>query len=151
MTKVFARNKRAPYLYEITETWEAGLSLEGWEARSTREGRMSINLAHARIRDGEVWLVGAHIAPLPHSSARQDATRDRRLLLHGREIRDLERKTEPKGMALVPLRAYGKRGVIKIKLALGKGRGKADKRDRILEKIDRADAKDAANRAMGRG
>lgn len=147
---IYARNRRAPYLYEIVESFEAGISLLGWEVRSVRTGRLSLNQAHGRLRDGEAWLVGAHIAPLPNSPDRQDATRTRRLLLHGREITRLAQALESKGSTLVPLKAYSKRGKIKIELALAKGRSKADKRNRILEELDRKEAKDEARKGLGR-
>lgn len=147
---VYARNRRAHYLYELDEKMEAGVSLEGWEVKGVRTGRMSLNQAHARVRGGEVWLLGAHIAPLPNSPDKQDATRPRKLLMHRREIMRLERALEPKGMTLVPLKAYGKRGKIKIELALARGRAKADRRGRILEEIDRKDAESEARRGLGR-
>ncbi|MCH7494098.1 SsrA-binding protein SmpB [bacterium] len=147
---VYARNKRAHYIYEILESFEAGLSLEGWEVRSVRTGRMSLGQAHARLRGGEAWLVGAHIAPLPNSPDRQDATRTRKLLLHAKEILKLAQALDSKGTTLVPLKAYGKRGKIKIELALAKGRSKADKRSRILEELDRKEAEREARKGLGR-
>ena len=147
---IYARNKRAPYLYEIMERFEAGISLLGWEVRSVRTGRMSLGQAHARLRDNEAWLVGAHISPLPNSPDRQDAVRTRRLLLHGRELLQLAQALDSKGTTLVPLKAYGKRGKIKIELALAKGRSKADKRSRILEELDRKEAEREARKGVGR-
>ena len=84
--KVFSTNKKAHYLYEISEKFEAGMSLEGWEVRSIREGRLNLNQAHAKIKDGELWIIGSHIAPLPQSSESQDSTRDRKLLLKKKHI-----------------------------------------------------------------
>ncbi len=146
--KVFSTNKKAHYLYEISEKFEAGMSLEGWEVRSIREGRLNLNQAHAKIKDGELWIIGSHIAPLPQSSESQDSTRDRKLLLKKKQILDIDRKIEPKGVTVVPLKAYQSRGRIKIEIAIGKGRTKADKRSRILEELDRRDAKESVKRAM---
>ena len=146
--KIFSTNKKAHYMYELSEKIEAGVSLEGWEVRSIREGRLSLNQSHAKIKDGELWLIGAHIAPLPQSSVTQSSTRERKLLLKKKQILDIDRKTEPKGVTVIPVKAYQSRGRIKIEIAIGKGRTKADKRSRILEELDRRDAKESVKRAM---
>lgn len=149
--KVFSTNKKAHYLYELSEKIEAGISLEGWEVRSVREGRLNLNQSHAKIKGGELWLIGSHIAPLPQASVNQDSTRERKLLLKKKQIMDIDRKTEPKGVTIVPVKAYQSRGRIKIEIAIGKGRTKADKRSRILEELDRKDAKESVRRAMKGG
>ena len=143
--RVVARNRRALYQYDILRRYEAGLSLNGSEIKSIRAGRVSIQEAYCRPRDGEMFLVGAHIARYePSGQANHEPTRDRRLLLHRREIAQLEESFAQKGLTLVPLTMYLTRGLAKLEIGVGRGRRTHEKRDRIAER----DAKRQIERAV---
>jgi len=130
-----ARNRRALYQYEILRRYEAGLSLTGSEIKSIRAGRVSIQEAYCRPRDGEMFLVGAHIARYePSGQANHDPTRDRRLLLHRREIAQLEQSFAQKGLTLVPLSLFLSRGLAKLEIGVGRGRRTHEKRQQIAER-----------------
>ena len=127
--KTVTVNRKAQHDYHIVRTLEAGLSLRGTEIKSIREGRVSIREAYVRPDDGEVWLVGAHIAHYaPAGSANHDPTRRRRLLLHKRQIAELKRAVESEGVTIVPLRLYLKGGRAKLEIAVGRGKKRYDKR-----------------------
>ena len=127
--KTVTVNRKAQHDYHIVRTLEAGLSLRGTEIKSIREGRVSIREAYVRPDDGEVWLVGAHIAHYaPAGSANHDPTRRRRLLLHKRQIAELRRAVESEGVTIVPLRLYLKGGRAKLEIAVGRGKKRYDKR-----------------------
>ncbi len=133
--RVLARNRRALHQYEILRSFEAGLSLTGSEIKSARQGRVSIQEAYCRPREGEMFLVGAHFARYePSGPANHEPTRDRRLLLHKREIRQLEQAFAERGLTLVPLRLYLSRGRAKLEIGVGRGRRVHEKRDRIAER-----------------
>lgn len=125
-----AINRRARHDYFIEDTYEAGIVLEGWEVKSLRAGRVQINESYALIKDGEIWLFGAHISPLTSASThiRPDPIRTRKLLLHGSEIRRLIGMIERRGYTLIPLSLYWKKGKAKLQLGLGKGKKQYDKR-----------------------
>mgnify|MGYP001818109269 FL=1 len=129
-----AENRKARYDYFIEEQFEAGLSLEGWEVKSLRAGQANLAESYAVIRDGELFLLGAHIAPLSSASThiQTDPTRTRRLLLHRREIDRLIGAVERKGYTLLPLALYWQR--CRVKLALGLGRCKKQHDKRATEK-----------------
>lgn len=129
-------NKKARHDYFIEETYEAGLSLEGWEVKSLRAGRVQINDSHAIIRRGELFLLGSLITPLASASTHRsnDPTRTRKLLLHRKEINKLIGLIERKGFTLVPLNLYWKRGRVKLSLGLAKGKKQHDKRQSLKEK-----------------
>lgn len=125
-----ARNKRARHDYEILDTWEVGIVLQGTEVKSLREGKANINDAYGIVRDGEVLLLNLHIAPYERGGwTNHEPTRTRKLLLHKREIRRLIGAVEREGLTLVPLELYFKRGIAKVTLALGKGKKLHDKRE----------------------
>ena len=133
--KVVARNKKARHEYEILDTYEAGLVLKGPEVKSIRAGKVSLAEAFARVDDGEVWLYGMHVTPYdPAARWNQDPTRPRKLLLKGAEIRRLIGATREKGLALVPLELYFRRGYAKLSLALGRGKKLHDKRETLKRK-----------------
>lgn len=133
--KVVARNKKARHEYEILDTYEAGIVLRGPEVKSIRDGKVSLNEAFARIDDAEVWLYGMHVSPYdPAARQNQDPTRPRKLLLKGAEIRRLIGSTREKGLALVPLELYFRRGYAKVLLALGRGKKLHDKRETLKRK-----------------
>jgi SsrA-binding protein len=124
-----ARNKRARFDYHFLETFEAGLALTGTEVKSLRTGKANIGDAFGVVRDGEVYLLNAHIPPYEQGGyVNHDPTRTRKLLLHRREIRRLIGAVERQGLTLVPLELYFKRGVAKVAMALAKGKKVHDKR-----------------------
>jgi SsrA-binding protein len=140
-----ARNKRARHDYDILESWEAGLVLTGTEVKSLRDGRAQITDAYGVVKDGEVWLLNAHIAPYARGNIwNHDPLRTRKLLLHQKEIRHLIGAVERKGLTLVALELYFKHGRAKLRLGLGRGKKLRDKRADLKE---RDDARDIA-RAM---
>ena len=134
-TKLVAENRRARHDYHLLDRFEAGLVLQGTEVKSLREGRANLARAYADVRDGEVWLVGAHIDEYAQGNvANHDPDRDRKLLLHRREIESLIGKTKERGLTLVPLRLYFKDGRAKVELALARGKELHDKRRDIAKR-----------------
>jgi len=133
--KVIARNRKARHEYHIEETYEAGIVLQGTEVKSIRQGRVNLKDSFAIVEEGEVFLYNMHIAPYKHGNRyNHDPERVRKLLLHKREIKGLIGKTREKGYTLVPLSLYFKRNLVKVKLALGKGKNLHDKRDDIKKR-----------------
>ena len=126
-----ADNKKAFHDYFIEERHEAGLVLEGWEAKAIRAGRAQIMEAYVLIRNGELYLIGAHISPLPTASTHihPDPVRTRKLLMHGAEIDKLIGKVERDGYALVPLDLHYAKGRIKASIGLARGKKQYDKRE----------------------
>jgi SsrA-binding protein len=147
--RVVAENRRARYEYHLLERFEAGIVLTGTEVKALREGRASLQRAFADIRGGELYLVGAHIAEYAQGNlANHDPDRDRKLLLHKREISSLIGKVQERGLTLVPTRLYFKDGRAKIELALARGKETRDKRRDIADR----DARRQIERALkGRG
>ena len=139
--KIVSDNRQARYLYEILETYEAGIQLTGTEVKSIREGKVNIQDGYALIRDGEAWLLNAHISPYTGSGQyfNHEPRRTRKLLLHRQEIRKLIGKVEQQGLTLVPLRMYLKRGLVKVSIALGKGKKLHDKREDLKRRQDQRD------------
>jgi SsrA-binding protein len=132
-----ARNKRARHDYEILETWEAGIVLKGTEVKALRDGRAQIGDAYAVVKDGEVWLLNAHIAPYTHGNVwNHDPTRSRKLLLHQKEIRQLIGAVERKGLTLVALELYFKHGRAKVRIGLARGKKLHDKRADLKARDD---------------
>jgi SsrA-binding protein len=131
-----AENRRARFDYHIEERYEAGIVLEGWEVKAIRAGRATIGEAYVMVRNGEIFLIGANVSPLPTVSTHfiPDPTRTRKLLLHGEEIKRLIGKVEQRGYTLVPLDLHYKKGRIKLELALARGKLKHDKRAAEREK-----------------
>ena len=131
----FARNRKALHDFAIEETYEAGLSLTGPEVKSVRAGRANLRESYARVRDGEVFLVGAHISPYPNATnIPHYPTRDRKLLLHKEEIARLTGKSQEEGKTLIPLRLYPKNGQVKVELAVASRKKLYDKRREIARK-----------------
>jgi SsrA-binding protein len=124
-------NKKAFHDYFIEERFEAGLVLEGWEVKAIRAGRAQIKEAYVVIKDGEIFLLGAHISPLASASTHvhPDPVRTRKLLLHEKEINKLIGKVERAGYALVPLDLHFAKGRIKVEIGLAKGKKQYDKRE----------------------
>jgi SsrA-binding protein len=129
-------NKKAFHDYFIEERFEAGLVLEGWEAKAIRAGRAQIKEAYVVVKDGEIFLIGAHISPLAQASTHvsADPVRTRKVLLHQKEIGKLIGKVERAGFALVPLDLHFTKGRIKLEIGLAKGKKQYDKRETEKQK-----------------
>jgi SsrA-binding protein len=138
-------NRRARYEFEILESLEAGIALTGTEIKSLREGGGSLGEAYARVRDGEMWLVGMYIPPYKQGSfSNVDPRRPRKLLLHRTQIDRFAGRITEKGLTLVPLRLYFTRGMAKVELGLARGKKLWDKRRATAER----DAKRELERAV---
>jgi len=126
-----AQNRKAFHDYFIEERYEAGLMLEGWEVKAIRASRVQLQEAYVVVRDAEVFLIGAHVSPLPTASThiQPEPTRTRKLLLHADEIRKLIGLVDRAGYTLVPLDLHLKKGKIKLEIGLAKGKKQHDKRD----------------------
>lgn len=128
-------NRKARYEYTITETYEAGIVLQGTEVKSLRLGKANLVDSYGTIKNNEAWLLSLHISVYEHGNINNhDPVRDRKLLLNSREIRKLIGKTKEKGFTLVPLRLYFKNGKVKVELALAKGKKVYDKRESIAKR-----------------
>ena len=133
--KIICNNRKARYDYAIEETLEAGLVLQGSEVKSLRAGKANLKDSYADIRHEEIYLVGTHISPYDPASHRNHVPeRDRKLLLHRREIGRLIGKVKERGFALIPLKMYFKGGKAKVEIALAKGKRSYDKRDTLKRK-----------------
>jgi SsrA-binding protein len=138
--KLVASNRRAHHNFEILETHEAGLVLQGTEVKSLRASRADLKESYARIDGTEVWLLGLHISPYAQGNrANHEPLRPRKLLLHRGEINRLLGKVMEKGLTLVPLRLYFKQGRAKVELGLARGRKTLDKRHAIRDREERRD------------
>lgn len=133
--KVIATNRKARHDYFLIDTFEAGLMLKGSEIKSIRAGHISIKEAYVRTDGYEAWLINAHIAPYdPASSLNHDPLRDRKLLLHRKEISKLYDDTKQKGTTIVPTKVYLKKGRAKLEIATAKGKRNYDKRQTIAKR-----------------
>ena len=134
--KTIAKNRRAFHDYEVLRTFEAGIVLTGTEVCSLRENNCQLTDCFALVRKGEVWLSNLHIAPYSHGNiANPDPDRSRKLLLHKKEIRQLEQQVKEKGMALIPLRMYfSTSNLVKVELAVCRGKKLYDKRADLAKK-----------------
>lgn len=127
---VVVRNRKARHEYHVLETWEAGIVLQGTEVKSLRQGHANLQDAFARVDGGELWLYSLHISPYEAGNRfNHDPLRPRKLLLHRQQIRKLVGQVEQKGLTLVPLEIYFRRGVAKVNLALVRGKKLHDKRE----------------------
>jgi SsrA-binding protein len=146
-TKLIADNRRARHDYHLSDRVEAGIELTGTEVKSLRDGQITLQRAFADIRDGQAYLIGAHIPEYAMGNLQNhDPDRDRRLLLHRREIDSLYGKVREKGLTLVPTRLYWKNGRVKVELAVARGKETRDKRRDIADR----DAKRQIERELGR-
>jgi len=133
--KTVATNRKARHEYFIEDTYEAGIALTGTEVKSVRQGRVNIKDSYATVDRGEVYINNMHISPYEQGNIYNvDPLRKRKLLLHKREIRKLEAAISQKGYTLIPLSVYLKNGLVKIELAIAKGKKLYDKRDDIARK-----------------
>jgi len=142
--KLICQNKKAWHNYFIEDKYEAGIALLGTEVKSLREGKANLGDSYGKIKNGEIFLVDAHISPYTHGNRfNPNPLRTRKLLLHKREIRRLIGKVQEKGFTLIPLRLYFSNGKAKVELGLAKGKKLFDKREALKRK--------AVERDMGRG
>lgn len=136
--KIVSDNRKARHLYEILETYEAGLQLIGTEVKSIRAGKVNMQDGFALVRNGEAWLHNVHISPYQASGQyfNHDPRRTRKLLLHRREIDKLVGQTEQKGLTIVPLKMYLKNGLVKVVIGLARGKKLHDKRETLKRRQD---------------
>jgi SsrA-binding protein len=146
--KIITDNRQARYLYEILETYEAGVELTGTEVKSIRAGRVNLKDGYALLRNGEAWLINVHISPYQASGQyfNHEPRRTRKLLLHRKEINRLIGQVEQKGLTLIPLKLYFKRGWIKVSIGLAKGKKIHDKRESVKRREDQREMARAIKR-----
>lgn len=133
--KTVATNRKAYHDYEVLDTFETGIVLTGTEIKSVRAGRVNLRDSYATVRQGEVWLINAHIAPYSHGQRQNhEPRRDRKLLLHRLEINRIIGKVQEKGWTMVPLRMYLKDSLAKVELAMVRGKRQYDKRAAIAKR-----------------
>lgn len=140
-TKLLAKNRRAFHEYEVEEKIECGVALEGTEVKSIRDGKLSFSDSYGRIRNGELWLIGFHIAEYKQGNIyNHEPLRDRKLLVHRDEIKRLKRKVDERGYTLIPLSIYLKGDLIKVEMGLCRGKKLYDKREDLKRKAQKRDA-----------
>jgi len=145
--RLVCRNRKAYFEYTIDDLYEAGLVLKGTEVKSLRLGKANIEDAYARFRDGEIFLLNAHISPYPHAGEENhEPTRPRKLLLRRREMKRLLGKLTERGYTLIPLKLYFKNEYAKVELGLAKGKKKADKRETIRRREEQRELERARKR-----
>ncbi len=143
--KIVTENRRARHDYHVLERFEAGIALRGTEVKSLRDGKMMLKDSYAEVRQGEMYLVGAHISPYEQGNLyNHEPERARKLLLHKREILRLGAQVAEKGLTVVPLRVYFTKGIAKVELGLCRGKQSIDKRATVRER----DAKRELDRAV---
>ncbi len=147
--KVISDNRQARFLYEILETYEAGIQLVGTEVKSIRAGKVNLKDGYAILRNGEAWLLNVHISPHQQASDffNHEPRRTRKLLLRRDELRKLIGKVEQEGLTLVPLKLYLKRGWVKVSIALARGKKIHDKREDIKRRQDKREMQRAMKRS----
>jgi SsrA-binding protein len=133
--KLIAENRKAYHEYHIEERLEAGIELSGTEVKSIRQGMINLKESYVAVKDGELWLIGAHISPFEQGNRfNKDPLRTRRLLMHKREIMRLYGVVKQEGLTLIPTKCYFSGGRIKVEVAVAKGKKLHDKRDALAEK-----------------
>ena len=144
--KLIVDNRKARFQYDLLEKIEAGIALTGTEVKSLRQGKINVGDGYCRIdRDGQIYLVGVHINPYTHAGyTRHEPLRERRLLLHKKEILRLHQRVKERGLTLVPVRLYLKQGRVKVEIALAKGKTLYDKRETVRKRDQAREAR--ANR-----
>ena len=153
-TRPVAQNRKARHDYDVVETLESGIALQGSEVKSIRDGKVQLRDAYARVERGEVWLHGMHVSPYAFASSfgAHEPERPRKLLLHRREIEELRTKTQQQSLTLVPLSVYFKDGRAKVEVALARGRKTYDKRHAIASRdAEREVARTVARSRRGEG
>ena len=142
-----ADNRRARFNFELKEKYEAGVSLEGWEAKSIREDKAQIAESYVLLKDGEAWLIGCYVNPLKNSNQEMDPTRSRKLLLNKKELAEIFRATQQKGLTCIPTKLFWKKELVKCEITLASGRKSQDKRENIKSRDwDRQKAKELRER-----
>lgn len=146
-----AFNRSASFNYFLTDKYETGIALRGTEVKSIREGKANLKDAYGILKDGELFLLNAHIGPFSHGNAmNHESLRTRKLLVHKQELRQLEAATRQKGFTLIPVRLYFRRGRVKCELALAKGKQEYDKRATEKKREGDNEAKAAIARSQRR-
>lgn len=136
--KDLVSNKRATHDYEILETFEAGIVLQGTEIKSLRDNGGGLQEAYVKVLSNELWLIGSHISPYRYGNIyNHEEKRDRKLLMHRNEIRKFRIAIQEKGLTLIPLALYLKNGRVKVRIAIAKGKKSFDKRESIKERDDK--------------
>ncbi len=136
--KIICKNRKARFNFHVEDTFEAGIVLLGSEVKSLRGGKVDLSDSHGKIRGGEIFLVSANIATYEHANTQNhEPVRDRKLLLHKRQIKKLVGKVTERGFSLIPLKLYFRNGKVKVELALAKGKRAFDKRESIKRKDQR--------------
>jgi SsrA-binding protein len=144
-----AQNRRARHDYEILERYEAGIVLTGSEIKSVREHKVQLQGSYARLKEGEVWLQDAHIAPYANAGyAPHNPMRDRKLLLHKKEIAKIAEALNERGLTLIPLAMYFKRGKAKVELGVARGLKRYDKREKVREREEQRSMEAALRRRV---
>jgi SsrA-binding protein len=147
--KAVATNREAYHNYFILETYEAGIQLTGTEVKSARAGRVNLKDGYVLVRDGQAWLHSVHISPYSHGNRQNhNPDRDRRLLMHKRELIRLQSKIQEKGLTLVPTKFYFKGNLIKCEIGLAKGKKLYDKRETEAKKTQEREARAAMKNRM---
>ena len=146
---VVARNRKASHEYDILDELECGLALKGSEVKSLRNHKLSLDEAYARVRDGELWLLGADIAEYPQANIlNHEPRRPRKLLLHKKQLAKFAAAAEQQGLTLIPLSVYFLNGRVKASIALAKGRKLHDKREKLKATADRQEMRSAKLKAQ---
>jgi SsrA-binding protein len=148
LSRVVCRNRRAKHDYELLEQLECGIALRGSEVKSIRNNKIAIEDAYVRVENGEVWLVGVDIAEYPQATyLNHDPKRQRKLLVHRREMARLSRSAEQKGLTLVPVDVHLTRGLVKVTIAIARGQKEYDKREKIKKHADQREIQQAIRKA----
>ena len=136
--KIICKNRKAFFNFEIEDTFEVGICLMGSEVKSLRDGKANLSDSYGKIRNGEIFLVDCHISPYSQANRENhEPLRERKLLLHKREIKKLTGKVAERGYSLIPLRMYFKNGKVKVEMGLARGKKNYDKRESIKKKDQR--------------
>ena len=132
--KPVIENRQARFNFDLSENFEAGISLNGWEVKAIRAGQADMKDGYVLMKKGEAWLIGMSITPLPEVTHKADPLRTRKLLLTKSELSKVFKLTQEKGLTCIPVRLFWKENLVKIKVSLGKGKSKFDKRQSIKQK-----------------
>ena len=145
--KIVSTNRAAYHNYHILETFEAGIQLQGTEVKSARAGSVNLKDGYVMVRDGQIWLLSVHISPFSHGNRQNhEPERERKLLMHKREIERLRSQIQEKGLTLVPTKFYFKNGFIKCEIGIARGKKLHDKRDAEARKDQEREARAALKR-----
>lgn len=149
LSRVVCRNRRARYEYELFDQMECGIQLCGSEVKSIRANKISIEEAYVRVKDDGVWLIGCDIAEYPQANVwNHDPRRPRKLLLHRREVRKFAEAASQKGLTLIPLDVHFSRGLVKLTIAVAKGKKLHDKRETLKKKTDEREMRQAVRKRV---